>query len=411
MRAYERLIQYTKYETGSISGNNSCPSSPQQLEFGKALIEEMKSFGIMDANIDENGYVFGTIEANIENWKGTVIGFLAHLDVVRDVPFTDIKTKLIKNYDGTDLLINEDKNIHLNPDEYPSLLNYIGCNLVVTDGTTLLGADDKAGIAEILSMAEELYLHPEIKHGTIKIGFTPDEEIGRGADLFDVERFGADFAYTVDGAAFGEVEYETFNAASAKVIIDGVNIHPGSAKDKMVNAMLVAMEFNALLPEEERPEHTEDYEGFYHLNQMEGIVDQAKLDYLLRDHDKDKLELRKKVILEAAAKLNEKYNEGTVKVDIRDSYYNMAEQIKPHWHLIDTAFEAIKELGSNPFSAPVRGGTDGSRLSFMGLPCPNLGTGSHNHHGKLEYACVEAMDQCVKMLIKIAEKYAKKVIQ
>ncbi|MDD3174078.1 MAG: peptidase T [Herbinix sp.] len=407
MRAYERLINYTKQETGSVSGNSNCPSSPEQLLFGEALAKEMENMGIQNVNIDKNGYVFGTIEANIENWTGTVIGFLAHMDVVRDVPFTNIKTKIIKNYDGADILLNEDKNIILSPKDYDSLKLYIGSDLLVTDGTTLLGADDKAGIAEILTMAEELHQHPEIKHGKIKIGFTPDEEIGRGADLFDVKLFDADYAYTVDGAAFGEVEYETFNAASANITINGFNIHPGSAKGKMKNASQIAMEFNAMLPENERPEHTENNEGFYHLDKMEGIVEKANLHYLLRDHDRIKLEERKTIVQEIASKLNKKYGKNIVQVEIRDSYYNMAEQIKPHWHLIETAYEAIKELGGTPISNPVRGGTDGSRLSFMGLPCPNLGTGSHNHHGKAEYACIQAMDQCVKMLIKIAEKYGK----
>jgi len=407
MRAYERLINYTKYETGSVSGNSNCPSSPEQLSFAKALVEEMKTIGIQNVSVDKNGYVFGTIEANIEAWKGTVIGFLAHMDVVRDVPFTNIKTRIIEKYDGTDIILNDDKNVILSPKDYESLKLYIGSDLLVTDGTTLLGADDKAGIAEILTMAEKLYQHPEIKHGTIKIGFTPDEEIGRGADLFDVKLFGADYAYTVDGSEFEEVEYETFNAASAKVTINGVNIHPGSAKGMMKNSLQIAMEFNAMLPEKERPENTDRYEGFYHLDQMDGIVEKANLRYLLRDHDRNKLEDKKALIQEIAKKLNSKYGENTVEVEIRDSYYNMAEQIKPHWHLIDTAYEAIKELGGNPYSNPVRGGTDGSRLSFMGLPCPNLGTGSHNHHGKTEYACLQAMDQCVELLIKIAEKYSK----
>ncbi len=405
MKAYERLINYTKYETGSVSDNSSCPSSPEQLTFGKALMEEMSSLGVKDISIDENGYVFGTIPANIENWKGTIIGFLAHLDVVRDVPYTNIKTNIIKNYDGSDIILNAKQNIILSPKDYDSLKLYIGSDLLVTDGTTLLGADDKAGIAEILTMAERLNEHPEIKHGEIKIGFTPDEEIGRGADLFDVQKFGADFAYTVDGAAFGEVEYETFHAASANIIINGYNIHPGSAKNKMKNALQIAMEFNSMLPSKERPEFTEQYEGFYHLDHMEGIVEQAHLRYLLRDHDKNKLEEKKKIIQETATRLNQKYGENTVQPEIRDSYYNMAEKIKPHWHLIETAYEAIRELGGIPCSEPVRGGTDGSRLSFMGLPCPNLGTGSHNHHGKMEYACIQAMDQCVESLIKIAEKY------
>lgn len=406
MRAYERLINYTKYETGSVSDNNACPSSPEQLDFARSLAEEMKSIGIQDVNVDKNGYVFGTIEANIENWKGTVIGFLAHMDVVRDVPFKDIKTSIITNYDGSDVILNKEQNIILSLKDYASLEQYMGSDLLVTDGTTLLGADDKAGIAEILTMAEMLYLHPEIKHGKIKIGFTPDEEIGRGADLFDVKAFGADFAYTVDGAAFGEVEFETFNAAAANITVNGTNTHPGSAKGIMKNALLIAMELNGMLPEKERPEYTDHYEGFFHLNEMEGNVDKASLRYLLRDHDLTKLNERKELIREAATKLNAKYGENTIQLDIRDSYYNMAEQIRPHWHLIDTAYEAIRELGGNPYSNPVRGGTDGSRLSFMGLPCPNLGTGSHNHHGKTEYACIQAMDRCVEMLIMIAEKYS-----
>ena len=405
MRAYERLINYTKYETASYSDNTICPSTPEQLIFGQALVEEMKSIGIKDANIDDNGYVFGTIEANTEEWKGTVIGFIAHMDVVRDVPYKGIKTRVIENYDGSEILLNKEKNISLSPKEFDTLKSYIGCDLVVTDGTTLLGADDKAGIAEILTMAEVLLNNPNIKHGTIKIGFTPDEEIGRGADLFDVKGFGADFAYTADGGAFGEVEHETFNAASANIYIAGKNIHPGMAKDKMKNAVLIAMEFNTLLPPEEIPEKTEKYEGFYHLTSMEGTVEEAKLKYILRDHNAVKLEEKKLVIESAAAQLNLKYGDGTVSAEIKDSYRNMTEQIRDHWHLIDTAYEAVKEVGGDPYSVPVRGGTDGSRLSFMGLPCPNLGTGSHNHHGRMEYACVQAMDNCVTVLVKIAEKY------
>jgi len=408
MRAYERLINYTKFETGSDSKSNTHPSTPQQLTFGLALVEEMKSLGIKDAAMDENGYVYGTIEANIENWSGTVIGFIAHMDVVDEVPFSNIKTRIIENYDGSKVIINEENNVVLDPDELPILKDYKGMDLLVTDGTTLLGADDKAGVAEILTMAEELYKHPEIKHGTIKIAFTPDEEIGKGADLFDVKRFGADFAYTVDGAAFGEIEYENFNAASVDVYIQGFSTHTGDAKDKLVNASLIAMEFQSMLPEKERPEPTEKYEGFYHLDEMEGSVDNAKLHYLLRDHDLKKLEERKTVINDIAQKLNKKYGDNTVRVEITDSYYNMIEQIKPHWHLIDIACEAIRELGGTPISEPVRGGTDGARLSFMGLPCPNLGTGSHNHHGKSEFACIQAMDKCVELLIKIAVKYAER---
>lgn len=406
MRAYERLIKYTAYATGSKESSSTHPSTPEQLTFGSALVEEMKGLGMKDASMDEHGYVFGTIEANIPNWSGKVLGFLAHMDVVDSVPFTNINTRIIPAYDGSRILLNQEHNVALDPKEYEVLKEYIGKDLLVTDGTTLLGADDKAGIAEILTMAEELYEHPEILHGTIKIGFTPDEEIGKGADLFDVAGFGADFAYTVDGAAFGEVEYETFNAASADVHIRGISIHTGSAKDKLVNASLLAMEFNSLLPELERPEHTENYEGFYHLDYMTGAVDNANMHYILRDHDLAKLEARKAVMNQTAEKLNAKYGENTVRVELKDSYYNMTEQLKPHWHLIDNAYEAVRELGGTPFSEPVRGGTDGSRLSFMGLPCPNLGTGSHNHHGKTEFACLQAMDQCVQLLVLLAQKYA-----
>ena len=407
MRAYERLIKYAEYAAASDSTSETCPSTPEQLEFGRALVKEMLELGIKDAHMDEHGYVYGTIEANIENWDGPVIGFIAHMDVVRDVPFENIKPRVVENYDGGDIVLNPEQGLILSPDQYPSLKNYVGHDLVVTDGTTLLGADNRAGIAEIMTMTEILLSNPEIKHGTIKIGFTPDEEIGRGADRFDVAGFGADFAYTVDGGAFGEVEYENFNAATAKVTIKGKNIHPGTAKNQMKNASLIAMEFNSLLPAVERPEHTEGYEGFYHLIDLKGIVEEASLTYIIRDHDRDKFEAKKAQMERIADWLNEKYGESTVTIEITDSYYNMVEEIKPHWHLIETAFEAVKEVGGQPYSIPIRGGTDGARLSFMGLPCPNLGTGSHNHHSKFEYACVQAMDDCTAVLVKIAEKYGK----
>lgn len=407
MRAYERLIKYAEYAAASDSTSETCPSTPEQLEFGRALVKEMLELGIKDAHMDEHGYVYGTIEANIENWDGPVIGFIAHMDVVRDVPFENIKPRVVENYDGGDIVLNPEQGLILSPDQYPSLKNYVGHDLVVTDGTTLLGADNRAGIAEIMTMAEILLSNPEIKHGTIKIGFTPDEEIGRGADRFDVAGFGADFAYTVDGGAFGEVEYENFNAATAKVTIKGKNIHPGTAKNQMKNASLIAMEFNSLLPAVERPEHTEGYEGFYHLIDLKGIVEEASLTYIIRDHDRDKFEAKKAQMERIADWLNEKYGESTVTIEITDSYYNMVEEIKPHWHLIETAFEAVKEVGGQPYSIPIGGGTDGARLSFVGLPCPNLGTGSHNHHSKFEYACVQAMDDCTAVLVKIAEKYGK----
>lgn len=408
MRAYERLIQYTAYPTASDETSATCPSTPAQFDFARALVEEMKGLGIVDANVDANGYVFGTIPANIPNWNGTVIGFIAHMDVVDAVPFTQIHPRVVENYDGGDILLHRSPDVVLSPAEYPSLKNKVGKTLVVTDGLTLLGADDKAGIAEILTMAERLQADPSIRHGDIKIGFTPDEEIGRGADLFDVPRFGADFAYTVDGGGFGEVEYETFNAAALNVTVHGLSTHPGGAKGVMKNASLIAMEYAALLPEEERPEKTEGYEGFFHLTSMSGQVELAQLSYILRDHDAGILERRKEDARRAAEEINRRYGEGTVEIEISDSYRNMAEMIRPHWHLIDTAYEAVREAGGEPVSVPVRGGTDGSRLSYMGLPCPNLSTGGYNGHGRMEYACAEEMDGCVEVLIKIAEKYAER---
>lgn len=406
MRAYERLLTYAQYPTASDSRNPDCPSTEEQLVLARVLVEEMRSMGITDARVDEHGYVYGTIPANIPDWQGVTIGFIAHMDVVRDVPFENVKARVVENYDGGDIVLNEQLGIVLSPDEFPMLNDYVGDDLVVTDGTTLLGADNKAGIAEILTMAEILLTNPDIKHGNIKIAFTPDEEIGRGADKFDVEGFGAQFAYTVDGGAFGEVEYETFNASTAVISIKGKNIHPGTAKGKMKNANLIAAEFTALLPTAERPETTAGYEGFYHLTQMEGTVEEAELVYILRDHDEEKLQQKKETVLQAAEWLNAKYGADTVQVEIKDSYRNMREMIEPHWHLIENAYWAVREIGGEPSSKPVRGGTDGARLSFMGLPCPNLGTGSHNHHSTLEFASAQAMDKCVQVLVKLAERYA-----
>lgn len=406
MRAYERLLKYAAYPSASDANNPNCPSTEEQRVLAQVLVEEMLEMGIKDAHVDEHGYVYGTIPANIPDWNGITIGFIAHMDVVRDVPFENVKARVVENYDGKDLVLNGEQGIVLSPDEFPLLKDYVGHDLVVTDGTTLLGADNKAGVAEILTMAEMLLTNPEIKHGDIKIAFTPDEEIGRGADKFDVEGFGAQFAYTVDGGAFGEVEYETFNAATAKVTIQGKNIHPGTAKGKMKNANLIAMEFAAELPADERPETTEGYEGFYHLTNMSGTVEEAKLSYILRDHDQEKFQIQKEMVLKAAETINARYGPGTVQVEIIDSYRNMEEQIRPHWHLIENAYWAVREVGGEPHSIPVRGGTDGARLSFMGLPCPNLGTGSHNHHSTLEFASVQAMDKCAEVLVKLAEKYA-----
>lgn len=404
MRAYERLIRYSKYPTASNENCPDCPSSPAQLVLAGDLVKEMKELGIENAAVDEHGYVYGTIPANIPDWDGSIIGFIAHMDVVDVVPYENVQARVVEKYDGGEILLSE--GIVLSPDQFPELKKYQGKDLVVTDGKTLLGADDKAGVAAILTMAEYYHEHPEVQHGTIQIGFTPDEEIGRGADLFDVKRFGADFAYTVDGGAFGEVEYETFNAAAAKIYVTGKSIHPGSAKNQMINAARIAMEFDSLLPEEQRPEHTEGREGFFHLNEMQGIEESAQLKYILRDHDSEKLEEKKRMIEAAVQFLNAKYGEGTVKAEITDSYRNMLEQIKPHWHLIEIASEEVKALGGTPVSVPVRGGTDGCRLSFMGLPCPNLGTGGHNCHGRMEYACIQEMDLTTELLLRIAQRYA-----
>lgn len=406
MKAFERLIKYTTYPTASNENCADCPSSKEQLVFGEDLVKEMKELGIKDAKIDKNGYVFGTIPSNIDRTDAPVIGFIAHMDVVSDVGYSNIKTNIIKNYDGNDILLNKDLNIVMSPADYPNLKNHIGKDIIVTDGTTLLGADDKAGIAEILTMAEILNNDSSIKHGTIKIGFTPDEEIGRGADLFNVEEFGADFAYTCDGGDFGEVEYETFNASSMKVTIKGKNIHPGSAKNKMINSIIVANEFVDLLPKMARPEKTDGYQGFFHLNSINGTVEETTMTFILRDHDLNMLKAKEDYAKRVEDELNAKYEKNTVDVQIKTNYFNMKEKIMPHMHLIETAYEAIKEVGGEPVSVPVRGGTDGCRLSFMGLPCPNLGTGSGNFHGTFEYSCIQDMDKSVEALLKIAQKYA-----
>ena len=403
MRAYERLIRYTKYPTVSDVKSPTCPSTPVQLEFGKALVEEMLEIGIADAYQDEHGYVYGTIPATKADAKGPVIGFLAHMDVSGDAPCTPITTRVIHNYQGGDVELSP--GIIMPAKEYQVLFECIGDDLLITDGTTLLGGDNKAGIAEILTMAEYLIKHPEIPHGTIKIGFTPDEEIGRGADLFDVKGFGADFAYTVDGGAFGEVEYETFSAFSAEVKIRGTSIHPGVAKNKMVNASEVAMEFHAMLPAVERPEYTEQREGFYLLVEMSGIIEEAKLSYIIRDHEDDLVERRVAQLERITKYLNERYEDDIITLEVKESYRNMRDIIKEHWHLIYNAYEAIEKIGGTPHSIPVRGGTDGSRLSFMGLPCPNLGTGSYNAHSRFEFANIQSMDKVVESLVEIAKLY------
>ena len=406
MKAYERLMKYAAYPTASCEENDHCPSTAKQLEFARVLEAELRELGLSEVELDENGYLFATVPASNGCEDAPVIGFIAHMDVSPEVEDRGVKPRAVR-YDGGDIMLNEELGIVMRESEYPVLKSYVGKTLVVTDGTTLLGADDKAGIAEIITACEYLLADDTVPHGKIRIGFTPDEEIGRGADLFDVEGFGAKWAYTLDGASFGEVEYETFNASSLKVEITGKSIHPGAAKNMMVNASVVAHEYMTSLPAFERPEHTSGYEGFYHLTSMEGSVEHARLNFIIRDHDFARMEYRCEYARHVADELNRRHGEGTVSVEIKESYRNMREMILPEHHLIDNAYEAIRILGGKPMSCPVRGGTDGSRLSFMGLPCPNLGTGSHNHHGKMEFACAEAMEDCTKQVIEIAKRYAK----
>jgi len=403
MRAYERLLNYVKIDTTSDDRvpETVCPSSPGQKELATMLVHEMQQLGIKDARMDEYGYVYGTLEANCSQKNLPAIGLIDHMDTSNAAPGKNIKPQIIEKYKGGDIVLNPEKNIIMKAEEYKSLKSHIGQDLIVTDGTTLLGADNKAGIAEILT-AVEVLKERKIQHGTVKIAFTPDEEIGRGADKFDVKGFGADFAYTVDGGALGEIEYENFNAASAHVLIHGVSIHPGDGKNKMKNAALIAMEFNSLLPANEIPAVTEGYEGFQHLTRMAGNEERAELSYIIRDHDRVKFERKKEIFQKAAAYINFKYGEGTVELNIKDSYYNMREIIEPQYmFLIEKAQEAMRKAGVEPMIVPIRGGTDGARLSFMGLPCPNLSTGGHNFHGRFEYISIQAMDKMVEVLVNL----------
>ena len=396
MNVTERFLKYVSFDTKSDEMSNTCPSTKNQKLLGSALVAEMQEMGIADAFMDEHGYVYGTVPGDP---KLPTIGLIAHMDTSPDASGANIKAKIVA-YDGGDICLNEEKNIWLRETDYPSLKNHHGKHLIVTDGTTLLGADDKAGIAEILTAAEFL-LKTKRNHATLKIGFTPDEEIGRGADLFDVKGFGADFAYTADGGAIGELEYENFNAAGAVVTVHGLNIHPGSAKDKMVNSQYIAMEFQSLLPAHQKPESTEGYEGFIHLTDMQGEVEQSQLRYIIRDHDMEKFEEKKAVMAAAADFINAKYGEGTLELAIRDSYFNMKKCIEPCMHIVDRAKKAMIAAGMQPAEVPIRGGTDGARLSYEGLPCPNLCTGGENYHGRFEYIPTEDMEKCVQMLINI----------
>ena len=392
----ERFLHYVSFDTQSDENSTSCPTTEKQKLLAIALVEEMKEMGISDARMTDSGYVYGTVPGDPEL---PTIGLIAHMDTSPDASGANVKASIV-SYQGGDICLNPEKGIFLREKDYESLTRNRGKNLIVTDGTTLLGADDKAGVAEIMTAADTL-LRQGGRHATLKIGFTPDEEVGQGADGFDVPGFGADYAYTVDGGTLGEIEYENFNAADAKVVIHGLNIHPGSAKDKMVNSQLIAMEFAGLLPVQQRPEYTQGYEGFFHLTQMRGEVEESQLHYIIRDHDSENFARKKAVMTEAARFINEKYGAGTLELTIQDSYYNMKKCIEPHMYVVERAKAAMAAVGMEPREVPIRGGTDGARLSYEGLPCPNLCTGGENYHGRFEYIPVEDMEQCVQMLVEI----------
>lgn len=407
-RAAERFLHYVSFDTQSKDDEEQVPSTEKQRVLAEVLKRELEEMGASDVRMSENGYVYAVIPATTDK-PVKALGFISHMDTAPAMSGTDVRPRIVENYGGGDIVLNEEKQIVMRVKDFPGMADCVGKDLIVTDGTTLLGADDKAGVAEIMEMAEFFLSHPEIPHGKICIGFTPDEEVGRGADFFDVEGFGADVAYTVDGGPIGELEYENFNAASGKVEINGRGVHPGSAKGSMINALLVGMEFQSLLPVFENPMYTEGYEGFFHLDQFSGDVESAHMEYIIRDHDREKFEKKKELFEAAAAYLNRKYGEGTVVVKLKDSYYNMKEKIEPeNLYLIDIAGEAMKALGIAPQVTPIRGGTDGARLSYMGLPCPNLCTGGYNFHGKYEFIPVQSIDTMVEILKDIVIRFEKR---
>jgi tripeptide aminopeptidase len=403
----KRFISYVTIDTESDPTSDTTPSTSKQWDLANKLVKELKAIGMSDVSIDDNAYIMATLPSNVAHDVPT-IGFISHFDTSPDFTGANVKPQIIENYDGNDIILNKEEGIILSPDYFEDLLLYKGQTLITTDGTTLLGADDKAGITEIVTAMEYLINHPEIKHGEIKVGFTPDEEIGRGAHKFDVKKFGADWAYTMDGSQIGELEYENFNAAEAIVNIKGKIVHPGYAKGKMVNSMYYATEFINALPRLETPEHTEGYEGFFHLTKIEGKVEDTKLQYIIRDHDKEKFEARKALIKKIAEDLNSRYESKIFTIAINDQYYNMKEQVEPVKHIVDIAEEAMKSLGIKPIIKPIRGGTDGSQLSYMGLPCPNIFAGGHNFHGRYEYVPIESMIKAVEVICKIAELTANK---
>lgn len=405
-RVIDLFMQYVKIDTESDESLLTTPSTMKQHDLAEILVSQLKEMKAQEITYDkEHCYVYATIPASEGYDDCPVIGLIAHMDTSPAITGKGVNPRIVSNYDGTDIVLNKELGVVSKVSDFPDLLLYVGQDLIVTDGTTLLGADDKAGVAEIMAMSEYLLSHPEIKHGKIRIGFTPDEEVGAGADYFDVRLFGADFAYTVDGGRIGELEYENFNAAGARVKVQGRSVHPGDAKNKMKNALLMLMEFQNMLPVEQKPMYTSGYEGFFHLDHIEGTCEYAEGDYIIRDHDREKFESKKALFLKTADYLNQKYGLGTVTVDMKDSYFNMSEIIANHMFLIDKAKEAMIEMGIEPIVSPIRGGTDGARLSFMGLPCPNLGTGGHNFHGKYEFACVQSMEKNVEFLIRLMEKH------
>lgn len=405
MELKERFLNYVSFDTQSSEESQTYPSTDKQLVLLRHLADEMRALGLQEVVTDQHGYTMGTIPASAGCENAPVIGFLAHVDTAPDMSGKDVKPRIAEDYDGSDIVLNGQLTMRVA--DFPELAEFVGHTLIHTDGTTLLGADDKAGVAEIMTAAEYLMAHPEIKHGKIRLGFTPDEEVGRGVDFFDVAAFGADFAYTVDGGCEGELEYENFNAAGAKIEIQGLNVHPGYAKDKMINAIQVACELNALLPAWERPEHTAGYEGFYHCVGLNGTVEKASISYIIRDHDAEKFEQQKTFMWSCVDLMNKKYGEGVLKLTLKDQYYNMRKMVEPHPQVIDKALEAMQMAGVTPIVRPIRGGTDGARLSFMGLPCPNLFTGGMNFHGKFEYVSLTTMHKAMKVIVNLAQLWAK----
>lgn len=401
MTVVDRFLKYVKFDTESSTETGVTPSTPGQMVLAREIEKELHEMGLEDISLDDKGYIMATLPANTDK-KVPAIGFVAHMDTSPDLTGKDVNPRIVNNYDGKDILLSKELDVTLSPADFPEIQDYIGQDLIVTDGKTLLGADDKAGIAEILTAIQYLKDHPEIKHGKIRIGFTPDEEIGAGADYFDVEKFGCEWAYTMDGGPIGELEYENFNAAGVKISIQGRSVHPGYAKDKMVNALVVANKLISFLPPNERPEHTTGYEGFFHLTNISGTVDAATVGYIIRDHDRGIFEKRKQQMLDTVDYINKLYPNSTT-VEIKDQYYNMREKVEPVMHVVNLAFEAMTSVGVTPIVKPIRGGTDGARLSFMGLPCPNIFAGGHNFHGRYEFVPVQSMEKAVEVIVKIAE--------